>query len=62
MKDREKGSFDYEEDARLCSLVSSGNSSDLDLAEKLSRDSQYFCLTCKQTAADPRRLCSPSLK
>jgi hypothetical protein len=61
MNDRDKGVFNYEEDARICSLTGSGAKTDLELAEKLAEDAQFYCLTCKGTAKDPERLCSPAL-
>jgi hypothetical protein len=62
VNDMEKGAFDYERDARMCSLSSSGNKRDLILAEELARNSEFYCLTCKRSAADPERLCSPALE
>ncbi|MGD0101661.1 MAG: hypothetical protein ABSC60_15045 [Acidobacteriota bacterium] len=62
MSDWEKGTSGYENDARICSLASSGNERDLDLVEALAKDSQFFCLTCKRSSSDPKKLCSPAFK
>ena len=61
VEERDKGCFDYEADARMCSLTSSGDAHDFKLAEDLSKNSKFYCLTCKSTAEDMERLCAPAL-
>lgn len=61
MEEQDKGCFDYETDARICSLTGSGSMHDFELAERLAKNSRYFCLTCKSSAEDLERLCSPAL-
>jgi hypothetical protein len=62
MSDLKKSQSEFQEEARVCSLVSSGNPEDRELAEELAEDSEYICLNCKQTASDDKKLCSPALK
>lgn len=62
LKYSNKGEFAYRRGAAICSLATSGNKSDQRLAEKMSRDSEWICLTCKRTARDRERICSPAFK
>jgi len=61
MEEKDGSCFDYDADARMCSLTSSGSSHDSELADKLSQGSQFYCLTCGNPAEDRERLCSPAL-
>jgi hypothetical protein len=55
--------FDYCDDdgPKVCSLSDRTDRADLDLLKELSKDSQYYCRTCKRPANDAEKLCSPAL-
>jgi hypothetical protein len=58
-KDRD---FDHDYDRNICSLSGSGDPGDLAVLEDLANGSDYFCLTCKGSSRDPKKLCSPAFK
>ncbi len=49
-------------ECNVCSLSQSRNPRDIDLLKQLSEDSEFYCLTCKGTANDMKKLCSPAFK
>jgi hypothetical protein len=51
--------FESEYDNKLCVLSSSTDQSDIDLAERLSRDGRYVCTGCGRVSVEEEYLCSP---
>jgi len=51
---------EYDPNFRVCSLSGNTDQKDVEQLERLSKDSQYYCLTCKRSSNDAARLCSPA--
>ncbi len=49
-------------ECNVCSLSHSKEQRDIDLLKQLAEESQYYCLTCKGTSNDIKKLCSPAFK